>query len=107
MEDSKTIEKIMKIVEENLELSVKICYTYGFISTGDALNKALLALADAKVTREYEQSQRIELQQQQQQIDERLKEQNTVNEPIDLTPEEADELMAKFGQPESEESNGC
>lgn len=112
MEDSKTIEKIMETVKENLELSVSICNEYGYHGTADYLEKALVCLADAKYTKVLEESQKIEQKEIQKAIERKAKEvaemvnpQLTVDEAIAITNElskisEADTI-------ESEESNGC
>lgn len=95
MEDLKTIDKIMEVVTENLSLSADICKEYGFEQTEDYLRKALVCLADAKITKEFEQSQKIELEQIA----------NAIN--LQFTANEASELIKEFNNIESEESNGC
>lgn len=61
MENNETIDKIMATVKENLELSADICREYGYVQTEKYLRNALHALADAKVTKELEESQKLEL----------------------------------------------
>lgn len=103
MEDSNKIDKIMKVVKENLELSVSICLEYGFIGTADHIEKALYALADAKVTKELEQSQKIDL--------EKIKELREQQEPTKDNPlesqisaEEAKQLVHKFANIANEDT---
>lgn len=111
MEDIKTIDKIMETVKENLELSADICSEYGYFSTENYLRKALVCLADARITKEFEESQKIEQEQIKKALEEKTDKSIEMVNP-QLTVDEAIETMNKLNQVEnddilrSEEING-